>query len=333
MIPQLAYLCVLIATGCLAADDQELRFRGERANVAVVHKGKLICLDEKGRFLAWDLQDQKFDAVISSKLAGSSITHLAATGDRLWGAGKSTVYLWSQEEQIWKKFRDFDGSDEQLQAIVTCAGSPFLVFRSKVEDVGARRTFKVPMLKGQLKIDYLAGLAFFATDSMLWIGTGYGEWGGHLVGLNPRTGEWFQYYDALHYVTGITQASPDEIIVSWSMSHFGADTLIRVHNLDGSPKSAYPQLDSKYYQSIVYNPIDKTLYGVENNHIVRIEEGKPSELAELKGEIFEREPKAIGVSPGIAGLVPIGRKSLAIFPKTGMPWLISGDGQLVRLVR
>ena len=139
---------------------------------------------------------------------------------------------------------------------------------------------------------------------MLWIGTGYGEWGGHLVGLNPRTGEWVQYHDALHYVTGITQATPDELIVSWSMSHFGANTRIRVHKLDGTPKSSYPELDSKYYQRIAYSPYDKTLYGVENIDVVSIKEGKPSKIAELEGQLFEREPMAIGVSPGVAANTP-----------------------------
>lgn len=42
-------------------------------------------------------------------------------------------------------------------------------------------------------------------------------------------GKWVQYYDALHYITGITQSNSGELMVSWSMSHFDADTLIRIH--------------------------------------------------------------------------------------------------------
>jgi hypothetical protein len=330
MTHQLAF-CVLFAIGCVAADNQEPRFRGDRSNVAVVHKGKLICLDEKARFLVWELEDRHFDAVTSSKLARESVTHLASDGDKLWAADKSTLYFWSQEEESWNKLGDFEANGEVLQAIVAVGESPLLVFRSKVEDISARRTFKVPKLEGQFKRDYLPALAFLATDSMLWIGTSHGEWGGHLVGLNPRTGEWVQHYDALHYVTGVTQANPNEVIVSWSMSHFDADTVIRVHNLDASPKSAYPELDSKYYQSIAYNPFDKSLYGVENKHVVVIEEGKPSDLAELNGAIFEREPDAIGVSPGISALIPVGRNSLVIVPKSGLPWMLD-DNNLTRLM-
>ncbi len=204
------------------------------------------------------------------------------------------------------------------------------MFPSKVKNLASGRTFKVPRLKGQLEIDSLRILALHATDSMVWIGTGQGEWGGHLVGLNPRTGEWVQYYDEAHYVTGITQATPDEVIVSWSMSHFGANTLLRIHKLDATPKLRYPVLVSKYYQTIAFNRYDKTLYGVENTDVVSIREGKPSVIAGLEGPVFEREPMAIGASPGVSALLPIAQKTLIVVPKHGLPWKLA-DGALTRL--
>jgi hypothetical protein len=329
MTPRLAFVYVLLATRCVPADDRGRSVESDRASAAVVHKAKLVCLDEKGRFFAWNLEDVSFDAVTSSKLTLESVTHIAASGDELWATDKSTLYSWSDEEKSWKQVCDFDRGGERLETLIGVAGSPLLVFRSRVEDVRARRTFKVPNVEGH-QIDFRRVLAFFTTDSMLWIGTGYGEWGGHLVGLNARTGEWMQYYDALHYVTGITQAKPNEMIVSWSMSHLGADTLIRIHNPDGTPKTPYPELDSKYYQTIVYSPFDKTLYGVENTEVVTIEEGKPSKVAVLDGRVFDREPDAIGVSPGVSSIIPVGRKSLVIVPKSGLPWTLR-DGNLTRL--
>jgi hypothetical protein len=205
--------------------------------------------------------------------------------------------------------------------IAVCGGLLIrLIFPSKVKDLVGRRTHPVPMLKGQIPTNSLRMLASDATDSMLWIGTGNGEWGGHLVGLNSRTGEWVQHYDALHYVTGITHATLDEVIVSWSMSHFGANTLIRAHKLDARPSLSYPYLVSKYYQIIAYSPYDKTLYGVETVDLVSIKEGKPTKIAELKGDLFEREPNAIGVAPGVAAILPVAPKTLIVVPKFGVPW-------------
>jgi hypothetical protein len=311
---------LVLGPACGAQDD--------RAAAAVVYKGKVIYLNEKGTFLVWDLKRGEVDREMSSKLSRESVAHLASDGDNLWAAGKSRLFSWSSEERSWKKLADFKGSG--LAALVGLGGSPLLVFPSKVMDPVGGRTFEVPMLKGQVRTNSLRILAVHTTDSMLWFGTGYGEWGGHLVGLNRRTGEWLQYYDPLHYVTGITEAAPGEVTVSWSMSHFGANTLIRIHKLDGTPKTTYPELDSKYYQKICYSPFDKTLYGVENTDVVSIREGKPSKIAKLDGKVFEREPKAIGVSPGIAVLLPVDQKTLIIVPNHGAPWKMM-NGELTRL--
>ena len=43
-----------------------------------------------------------------------------------------------------------------------------------------------------------------------------------------------------------------------------------------------------------------------------IKEGEPSKLVELKGQVFEREPNAIGVAPGIAALFPVAPKTLIV---------------------
>ncbi len=325
-----ALLGALLTLGCALASDRADARGDEQAASAVPYEGKLIHLDETGHFHVWNLEDGRFDPEMSAKLAHDSITHLATDGGRLWASGKSVLYDWSSKEQAWKKVADFDGGGEALLALAGLDGSPLLIFPSKVMDLKKVRTFKVPMMRGQIQTDSLRLLAFRAADSMLWLGTGHGEWGGHLVGLNPKTGQWVQYYDDLHYVTGITTAGPGEVIVSWSMSHFNAHTRIRIHGLDGKPKTAYPMLYSKYYQTISYNKYDKLLYGVENTHLVTIKDGKPSKVAELQGQVFEREPRAIGVAPGVSALIPVAEKALIVVPNHGLPWRLK-DGELTQL--
>jgi hypothetical protein len=48
---------------------------------------------------------------------------------------------------------------------------------------------------------------------MLWIGTDNGEWGGSLIGFEPESGKWTKSRTR-NGVTGITQGSGDDIIVS-----------------------------------------------------------------------------------------------------------------------
>ena len=330
MLLSSALACALLATTSSIVPNRSLAEDGEQATEAVLYQGMFVCLVQNGRFRVWGLEDWEFDEGTASRFEHAGMTRLASNGDKLWATDDSTLYSWSPEENTWNRVSGYRGAGEKLEALVVVGGTPLLVFPSKVESPTTRRTFKVPKLKGHLKIDYLRVLTHFATDTMLWIGTGQGEWGGHLVGLDPETSEWAQNYDSSHCVTGITQEKHGELIVSWSMSHFRADTLIRVHKLDATPKKAYQELESQYYQCVVYNPFDETLYGIENTEVVTIKEGKPSKIAELEGQLFEREPLAIGVSPGVSALIPIAAQTLVIVPNYGFPWLLK-DGTLTRL--
>jgi hypothetical protein len=330
MRPGPALSCVLLATSLSFFPNRALAEDDEQAPAAAIYKGELIYLDERRRFRVWGLEDGKYDDATSSRLARIGMTRLASNDARLWATDKSSLYSWSPGENNWNRICGLGGDGEKLEALVVAEGAPLLVFPRRVESPTAGRTFKVPKLMGELELDSLRVLAHLAADTMLWIGTGQGEWGGHLLGLNLKTGKWVQNYDALHYVTGITQASEEELIVSWSMSHFGANTLIRVHRLDSTPRVTYPILESKYYQRVVYSPFDRTLYGIENIDVVSIKDGKPSQIARLAGQLFEREPMAIGVSPGVSALIPTAAKTLIIVPNHGLPWMLK-DRHLSRL--
>jgi hypothetical protein len=176
---------------------------------------------------------------------------------------------------------------------------------------------------------------------MLWIGTGDGEWGGTLLGLDPKTGKWVEWEDGFHYVTGITSSARGELVVSWSMSHGYKTTRVRAHNPDATVKTEYPDpegkllpfstsLAGKYFQCVTYNPLDDTLYGVESTDLVTIKDGIPTKVVKIADRLFAVEPHAIGVAPGILTLIPTGPKTVAIIPKWGQPWLLR-DGELTLL--
>jgi hypothetical protein len=118
--------------------------------------------------------------------------------------------------------------------------------------------------------------------------------------------------------------------VSWSMSHFEAETEIKVHKADAAVKTEYPSLRDRYYQCLAYSPHDELLYGVERGEVVTIKEGKPTKVASLSGTLYEREPNAIGIAPGVSRLIPTEPKTLIAIPRRGQPWLIR-DKEAVRL--
>ncbi|MBA4192547.1 MAG: hypothetical protein C0467_31655 [Planctomycetaceae bacterium] len=64
--------------------------------------------------------------------------------------------------------------------------------------------------------------------------------------------------------------------------------------------------------------------------MVTIKDGKPTKVASLSGRLYEREPNAIGVAPGVSHLIPVGPKNLIAIPKRGHPWLIR-EKEVVRL--
>jgi hypothetical protein len=291
---------------------------------ALVYQGTLICLHDGGNISAWSSQSGKYLTDLSAKLSRMGLLNLAADATKLWAADESALYAWSPGSSSWRKTVEFAGDGESILNVVVVGGAPLLVFPSQVKDPIGGRTFKVPLLDGsQVHFDRLVEIrVVLGTASMLWIGTGYGEWGGHLVGLTPKTAEWVQYYDALHYPTGI---APDKggIVVSWSMSHLRlVQTMIRAHKSNASVETAYSLAPAKYYQQIAYSSFDKTLYGVERFNIVSIKDGQPTNLAKLHGQLFENEPHAVGVAPGVLTVIPVGPSTLLVVPKRGEPWLV-----------
>src|SRR5262249_29151340 len=110
----------------------------------------------------------------------------------------------------------------------------------------------------------------------------------------------------------------------------GLHTRVKVHNPDATVKDEYPYLKDKYYQRLVYNPFDKTLYAVMNEDLVTVTDGKPTKVIRLEGRLYEREPDSTGAVPGLLAVIPVGPKAVAVVPKRGDPWLVR-DGKVMKL--
>jgi len=266
-----AYLSLCFWSHC----DPGAEARGQSVQDALSYEDSVVCLNRGGGFLVWDARSGEYDPKLSEAFSKGSVIRVASDGRRTWGVGGKSLFEWSKVTNTWEPAARVEAGVGELAGIAVVGGTPLLLFPTRVLSPTEGRVFEVPQLQGQFdNLKKLRVTALQTTDRVLWVGTGQGEWGGHLVGLDVRTGRWVQCYDALHYVTGITVGAKGEVTVSWSMSHFGADTLIRIHRPDATPEISYPKLRDRYYQRVAYSPFDKALYGVEGQSVVAISKGR-----------------------------------------------------------
>jgi hypothetical protein len=328
--------------------EREEDARAARGASAVLYKDWLIHLDEKNRLRMWALRDGSFDAEATARFAREGLTGLASDGKQVWAVSTREVYLLVPEGG-WKIAGRLRKSKEFIKGFAAVDGMPLVIFESQIVDAVHGKTFRSPGMYPRMpsassfqltdlgdEESWSSGMfglnvvAAVGTESYLWIGTSNGEWGGSLYRVNPRTGSWVSDSDCRGYVTGITKAATNEVFVSWSMSHMGpATTQICRHALKSKPQK-YPELEAQYYQTVGFNPFDNILYGVEQGDVVTIKDGLATTVAEISGPVFDKEPLALGVAPGIRSLLPLGPGALVVVPKVGMPWLLR-DGKLTHL--
>lgn len=316
-------ICVLL--GPAAAQEVDLRVIN-----GVLFGNSLVVLFEDGSLTAWSMPSGEKDAQLSQALGSRAFTKIASAGEALWGANGEAIFQWNSNDQQWVQLVPQSG--DELEAIIATDEDLFQVYARTVVGTISGREHRVPELGGLLAIDYLRVLALYPQGETLWIGTGQGEWGGHLIALNTRTGEWSIYYDPVHYVTGITGSTNEAVFVSWSMSHFFASTLIRAHSSNAQAIQEFEELQNRYYQHISSSTPEGTLYGVEQNSLVEIDSGAPVELADLGQLGYGVEPNAIGVAPAIVALIPVDTGTVVILHERSLPILFRGD-QLEKLVR
>lgn len=74
----------------------------------------------------------------------------------------------------------------------------------------------------------------------------------------------------------------------------------------------YEEYDSMYYQAIAYNSASNELHAIEQNNVVKIENGVPQPVASIGGLSYDVESSAVGVAPGVLSLFPLKDGSLII---------------------
>ncbi|MCX6951635.1 MAG: hypothetical protein NTV51_05565 [Verrucomicrobia bacterium] len=286
---------------------------------AVGWADRLVILKADGMFAIWRVAGDALTPQSPDELTLSGARHLATDGSRLWTATTTGVFHRDRGGRQWMPVGSLPKSEAASLALVVVDRVPLVVYPTYVRDAVQGKDFPVPVAEGQVRTNALRLQAAYADRTMAWFGTGEGEWGGTLYGLHPATGNWVQYSDAAHYVTGIAGVEGEPVSVAWSMSHFMARTLLRTHAPTAKIAHEWPELAGRYFQRIAYSPHDRRLYGIENERLVRIEQGRPQEIVPLPGRLFSAETDAIGVAPGVRAVIPLSTRLLVVVPNVGVP--------------
>ena len=297
---------------------------------AVLHEGHLICLADNRTVTAWNVSDLSMDHEWTRQLSAKQPLGLAQDSPRLWIYDGSGLSTWPSSQTGKVERIESPSRDTEYVRLLGIKGEIYAIFPPGIYAIGTHRMFRVPELGGQLKINSLRILTVAKSGDDIWIGTGNGEWGGHLVKFNTLTQQWQWYYDSLHYVTGIAADSSGKIWVSWSMSHFSANTVIRAHGKDTNPIQEGKLLEQHYYQALAYSEFDHALYGVEQSTLGVIDaEGELTSPVNLGQIIYPRENNAIGVRPAVLRIIPLGPKRTVIVFNYGDPVMVQ-NGKTVR---
>lgn len=295
----------------------------------VVYGEHIIHLSQDGKVHAWRSRGLGADAEYARALASPPLRLLATGGGRLWGTDLARAYLWSEDARAWKPEASLPATPEAALDLAVVGDRPVVVYTKHVVEARTGRVHPLSKLKNAA-FEAMRALTVRATATHVWVGTGYGEWGGALFGLELASGRWVQFDDSLHYVTGIAEDGQGRLWVSWSMSHFDAKTLLRVHRPDATVERAFPELRSMYFQTVAWDDARQRLYGVEQQGVVRFEDGKPLELASLGKLSYSDEANAIGVAPGITRMEALGPQRFLLVHERAAPRVFV-DGKVVAL--
>lgn len=289
----------------------------------------IVHLSQDGKVHAWRTKDLGADAEYARALASQPLRLLATGRGQLWGTDLARLYRWSEDTRTWKPEASLPKSLEFAIDLAVVGDRPVVVYTAHVVEARTGKVHPLAKLK-KAAFPVMRALAVQATATHVWVGTGYGEWGGALYGLELSSGRWVQFKDSLHYVTGITEDAEGRLWVSWSMSHFDARTLLRVHRKDATAEREYPELRSKYIQTVAWDDARQVLHGVEQQSLVRFEDGKPVDVHSLGELAYAQEANAIGVAPGITRMEALGPQRFLLVHESAAP-RVYVDGKVVAL--
>jgi len=295
---------------------------GELAKTVFVQK-RLYGLYDDGTVSVWDPLTRKEDERQKQFVQSLGPFGLDARDDTLYILQSKSIAV-VQRGAVTSRL-PIKGTSFESQPLnfVELAGHSYAVFPDGIMDLGSGDRYALPELGGQLRKSFLRPLCYAVGQHKIWIGNGYGEWGGFLVGFDVVDKKWYWDYDSLHYVTGIALVGDKPQLVSWSMSHFMATAVLRRHDDDAKVVASYQEFEDRYFQTAAYSNFDRNFYVVEEQTLnVCDSDGNLTKLLDLPKRPYRREGMAIGVVPGVKSLVPIAKNEIIVVFAAGEPVLI-----------
>ena len=284
----------------------------------------LLIADGDGRQRAFSSKDLTFDAALTKKLNGAGLLAIARDGEVLWGFDGTRAFTWDAVGARWDLVKS-KPPPKPCSAFAVVGGAPVGTCGPGVHRFTDGAYWDAPEFKGQISGRGFGEAPQVASHgTQLAVGTGFGEWGGHLFVLDVATGKWGMHTDPLGNVVGIAWTG-EAWAVAWSMSHMMAHTRLRLHAADAKPVKEGAMTRDKYLRQLAWDEGAHALFGLEQNDLVRVDEMlawvKVQDIGKVK---YGPEHNAVGVSSGIAALLALGAGRFLIVPINGDAVVVGG---------
>jgi len=250
-------------------------------------------------------------------------------GETLWGFDGTRVFTWDSTGARWERVKT-KAPPNPCSAFAVVGGKPVGTCGAGVHRFTDGRYWAAPEFKDQIRGRGFGESphAIASSGNVLAIGTGFGEWGGHLWLLDVSTGKWSKFYDSLGNAVGIAKTGKGWA-VAWSMSHMMARTRVRLHGADAKELTLGPEIDDRYLRALAVD--GSALFGVEQNELVKVTDALELEKVQRFTPVsYGPERNAVGVSPGIGVFLGLGDQRFLLVPISGSP-LIIGKGKATPL--
>ncbi len=296
---------------------------------AAVDVDHLYVADGDGTVRAWNRSTFEFDAPRTKQLNGDGLLAIVRDGETLWGFDGTRVFTWDPHGALWTQVKS-KAPPNPCSAFAVVGGKPVGTCGPGVHRFTDGKYWDAPEFKDEIRGRGFGESphAIASSGSVLAIGTGFGEWGGHLWLLDVSTGAWSKFYDPLGNAVGIAKTDKGWL-VAWSMSHLMAHTRVRLHGADAKELATEKEFKDRYLRSLTRD--GEVVLGLEQHELVKITSKLEFEaLRSITPVSYGPERNAVGVSPGIGAFLAIGGERYLLAPISGAP-LVIGKGPTVSL--